>query len=80
LVVKVLHLAHCRIEGGKDYRFGTSVLEHRAHVGLGVQVMLGEDDLGILGKQLELAGAVEVLLRFGPRCCQLMEGLVDVLG
>ena len=42
--------------------------------------MLGEDDFGILGKQLELAGAVEVLLRFGTRCCQLMEGLVDVLG
>ena len=42
--------------------------------------MLGEDDLGILGEQLELPGAVEVLLRFGPRCGQLMEGLVYVLG
>lgn len=42
--------------------------------------MLGEDDFGILGKQLELAGAVEVLLRFGTRCCQLMESLVNVLG
>lgn len=42
--------------------------------------MLGEYDFGILGKQLKLPGAVEVLLRFGPRCCHLMEGLVDVLG
>ena len=42
--------------------------------------MLGEYDFGILGKQLKLPGAVELLLRFGPRCCHLMEGLVDVLG
>ena len=42
--------------------------------------MLGEYDFGILGKQLKLTGAVEVLLRFGPRCCHLMEGLVDVFG
>ena len=42
--------------------------------------MLGEYDFGILRKQLKLAGAVKVLLRFGPRCCHLMEGLVDVLG
>jgi hypothetical protein len=42
--------------------------------------MLGEYDFCILGKQLKLPGAVEVLLRFGPHCCHLMEGLVDVLG
>lgn len=42
--------------------------------------MLGEYDLGILGEQLKLPSPVEVLLRFRPRCCHLMEGLVDVLG
>lgn len=42
--------------------------------------MLGEYDFGVLGEQLKLPGAVEILLRFGPRCCHLMEGLVDVLG